>query len=1099
VNARGPTSVAWLTSPSRWLPVAVGLCGVALTWMTWRTVRADEARAARADFEYRVRDVEQRLHARFSTYEQTLRATQGHVLTAGVDRERLHAFISSLDLQANYPGIQGVGFAHRLQPEGLDAHIASVRAEGYPAYSVYPPGERDVYTAIVFLEPLSGRNLRAIGYDMYSEPVRRAAMDLATELGDVVASGKVTLVQEFGTEVQAGFLMYLPVVVPGDDGQMIRGWVYSPFRVNDFMDGLLGERGDDIDIDLYDGDNLSKEAMLFDGDAHWASGKSETLEPPATLFDTRTLSLAHHTWTMTTRLRVGVKDRYGPQRSPLIAWLGGFVSLLLTALTSALLAARHHALALANERERHYQVLADAAPVLIWTSDPQGQCESVNAPWLSFTGRPLEAELGEGWTSGVHPDDQPAVAEALRAIRDHQPFALEHRLRHADGSWRWVLHAAVPRTTLDGRFLGHVGSCLDISEQKRVRDELARVVQEQTTLLETANVGIAMLVDRVFTSVNRGMRELFGYSRDELIGQSTRRLHIDQAAFERFGRVAHEALQANETYEAVVELRRKDGSTCWVQHNGRLVDPSDPSKGSLWILSDHTERRATHEALRRSEARFRNLFESHSAVMLLVDPEDGRLVDANPAAVAFYGYEREALTTLNIAAINQGSERASPGDRQRVVFPHRLATGEVRTVEVRSTQVDVDGRPLLFSIVQDVTEREQAHAALLRERERYRSLMSIAQDGIHLLDEQGNLVEANAAFARMLGYEPTAIPALNVCDWDASIPTDELIDRVRAQLTSPSLFETTLRRADGTVFEVEVNAGGVTLDGRGYVLASSRDITSRKQLEHELAQERQRLEEFNQTLAARVDQAVTELRAKDQLLITQSRQAAMGEMIGNIAHQWRQPLNALALVLSELRDASRYGELDEATLESAFYNGNRLLQQMSSTINDFRDFLRPDRGKVLFSAHAQVMESVGLLRASFEHVGIELDLDVVRDFEIYGSPNECAQVLMNLLANAKQAVRAFQPPFGRVTVRLDVREGAGVLSVEDNGGGIAPELVEKVFDPYFSTKVGGTGIGLYMSRQIVERSMGGQITGANSGNGALFVVRVPLGHSGAKT
>jgi signal transduction histidine kinase len=350
----------------------------------------------------------------------------------------------------------------------------------------------------------------------------------------------------------------------------------------------------------------------------------------------------------------------------------------------------------------------------------------------------------------------------------------------------------------------------------------------------------------------------------------------------------------------------------------------------------------------------------------------------------------------------------------------------------------------------------------------------------------------------MLGRGPDAIGRLHVRDWEATIPVDQLEATIRALILHPGLFETVHRRADGSTFDAEIHAGGVELEGRRYLLASARDITARKELERRLAVEQEQLEDLNTSLERRVKEAVDELRAKDQLLITQGRQAAMGEMIGNIAHQWRQPLNALGLVLSNLRDASRFGELDCAGVEQAVADGNRLVQKMSSTINDFRDFFRPEKERRPFSALAEIRETVALLDASFRSAGIDLVIEALADVTLFGYGNEYSQVLLNLLANAKHAVVASKRADGRVTVRIGERDGLGYLSVSDNGGGIPEALLDRIFEPYFSTKESGTGIGLYMSRQIVERSLGGRIRATNVDGGAELTVLIPLAQSMAE-
>jgi PAS domain S-box-containing protein len=524
------------------------------------------------------------------------------------------------------------------------------------------------------------------------------------------------------------------------------------------------------------------------------------------------------------------------------------------------------------------------------------------------------------------------------------------------------------------------------------------------------------------------------------------------------------------------------------------------NEGAVIAHEDITASRLAQVALQRSEARFRGLFEGHSAVMLLVDPDDGTIVDVNPAAASFYGYPRELLRSMFIGSLNvlprehllRSMASAAKTEQNSFVFPHRVADGAVRTVEVSSSPVEVEGRALLFSIVHDVTERERSKEAIVRERLRYRSLMQIAQDGIHLLDADGTLLEANETFLRMLGRAPEEVGALRVSDWDASIPGVELGVRVRALLERPGLFRTRHRRKDGSVFDAEVHAGAVEIEGRRLLLASSRDITARVELERRLASKTEQLEQLNRSLEGRIQGAVSELRTKDQLLVVQGRQAAMGEMIGNIAHQWRQPLNALGLVLANLDDSARFGELDRATVEGAVADGTRLIQKMSTTINDFRDFFRPEKEKRAFSALAQIRETCALLDASFRNADIALEVESDADLTLFGFANEYSQVLLNLLSNARQAIVGAATPRGRVTIRLDLDDGLGRLRVSDNGGGVPATILDKIFEPYFSTKEGGTGIGLYMSRQIVERSLGGRIGGANVDGGAEFDVLVPL-------
>lgn len=253
------------------------------------------------------------------------------------------------------------------------------------------------------------------------------------------------------------------------------------------------------------------------------------------------------------------------------------------------------------------------------------------------------------------------------------------------------------------------------------------------------------------------------------------------------------------------------------------------------------------------------------------------------------------------------------------------------------------------------------------------------------------------------------------------------------------------------------------------------------------------LAEINATLEARIAQEVSDSRAKDLVLIQQSRYAALGEMIANIAHQWRQPLNILDLLLTNIQDSYEYGELDEKSMRDYVAQGHQVAENMSKTIDDFRDFFRPNKEKQAFSLRQAVDSALSILSASLKNHGIAVELDIPQDVEAWGYPNEFGQVLVNLFNNAREAIREHRPNGGRIILAVRATGEWAEVFLRDNGGGIKEEILSRVFEPYFTTKKQGTGIGLYMSRMIVVDSMGGSLSAANRGEGAEFLVRIPLG------
>lgn len=253
-----------------WVILALSLVVTAIAWLI--SSRAVHSKAE-TRFNLQAQEVVAAVGKRMLEYETALRGGAGLFSANGgkVSRASWQRYVSDLHLQQNFPGIQGMGFAQILTPGEIDRHIAAIRAEGYPEYTVRPPGLRSPTSAIVYLEPFDWRNQRAFGYDMYSEPTRRAAMSQAMESGEPTVSGRVTLVQEAEQDIQPGFLMYVPVYRPGlptstaaERRAAILGFVYSPFRAHDLMQGILGRDKSEIELEIYDGQTASMDSLLFD-------------------------------------------------------------------------------------------------------------------------------------------------------------------------------------------------------------------------------------------------------------------------------------------------------------------------------------------------------------------------------------------------------------------------------------------------------------------------------------------------------------------------------------------------------------------------------------------------------------------------------------------------------------------------------------------------------------------------------------------------------------------------------------------------------------------------------------------------------------------
>jgi C4-dicarboxylate-specific signal transduction histidine kinase len=267
------------------------------------------------------------------------------------------------------------------------------------------------------------------------------------------------------------------------------------------------------------------------------------------------------------------------------------------------------------------------------------------------------------------------------------------------------------------------------------------------------------------------------------------------------------------------------------------------------------------------------------------------------------------------------------------------------------------------------------------------------------------------------------------------------------------------------------------------------EIAEREVAQEDLAIKQHQLEALNLTLEERIEAAVKELRQKDQALIQQSRLAAMGEMINNIAHQWRQPLNMISLIVQRLPDSK---DLSQKELAREVERVMDIILHMSQTIDDFRYFFRKDKEKTLFTANQAVAKALDLISPSLNDKGISISIDEQSKVDVYGYSNEYAQVLLNIFSNAKDVLVERNVAAPRISINISRADDRSVVTITDNGGGIGSDSMPRIFDPYFTTKdkTQGTGIGLYMSKIIIEQNMGGSLSARNVDGGAEFRIEV---------
>ena len=272
------------------------------------------------------------------------------------------------------------------------------------------------------------------------------------------------------------------------------------------------------------------------------------------------------------------------------------------------------------------------------------------------------------------------------------------------------------------------------------------------------------------------------------------------------------------------------------------------------------------------------------------------------------------------------------------------------------------------------------------------------------------------------------------------------------------------------------------LDKRLEVKANSKELNTLKNVINEMLDD----------LEGKIQQEINQRTSQEKLLIQQSKLAAMGNMIGNIAHQWRQPLSELNAILMNIETRYKFNDFDEEFIEKSVQECNDITFYMSNTISDFQNFFKPSKTKEHFKIVESCKKASSILRSSLKNHNITFNFNYDEDKEVFGYPNEFSQAFLNILSNAKDVLtqREIKNPYISVTIKHG--KNYVLIKVADNGGGIAKENIERIFEPYFTTKHAkqGTGIGLYMSKTIIENNMDGILNASNCKDGACFTIKL---------
>jgi len=259
----------------------------------------------------------------------------------------------------------------------------------------------------------------------------------------------------------------------------------------------------------------------------------------------------------------------------------------------------------------------------------------------------------------------------------------------------------------------------------------------------------------------------------------------------------------------------------------------------------------------------------------------------------------------------------------------------------------------------------------------------------------------------------------------------------------------------------------------------------------ELSRKNDQLKIFNEHMQTLVDEEIKKNLEKQKLLELKSRHSQMGEMIGMITHQWKQPLNVINLIVNVLKINLKKNSLDIETISKKFDDILLQVKYMDQTVSDFQNFFNPFKEKIIFNLFESVQTIIDLVKYEYRHKNITLEVLGDKKIMAYGYPNEFNQVILSLLKNAKDAFMDHPHNNMKITIKIDKKGDSPWVTVKDNAGGIPQDIINNIFDLYMTTKKEGSGLGLNISKNMIENNMQGEISVCNVDDGAEFSILLP--------
>ena len=693
---------------------------------------------------------------------------------------------------------------------------------------------------------------------------------------------------------------------------------------------------------------------------------------------------------------------------------------------------------------------------------------------LGYSDREL-MNVTETWRSRVHPDDLDNAVKDMEKSQSAPDIEYKntHKLRHKDGHWVWVLSRGQTIFDNSGKAVRMVGFHTDITEIKELETQLRENEQVYYDFFEhTKSANIMYETDDdgksfKIKTLNSLVEKLEGVKKEDIVGK---RVEDVFEGVEEFGLldIFRDVYKTGTPKKMAISFYVDEEVTVWRENYIFKLSNGD-------IVASYEDRTKEKEL----EVLLHNTINSVENLIFVKDA-DFRYLECNGAFENFIGHSKDELIgkddydffdkgladKFRAKDVEMFNREGSAESLEWTTFSDGR---EVYLYTILNPLRNEDGKAIgLVGNAVDLTKQKRLEDELRSAKQEFEKFMEYVPASILIKDENLRITYANSkAKSFFNGKDIVGLKAedllsaediVTVNNIDARILEENSVDEVAEYTYSDN--EKRVSRTMGFVIEDE---------GRNKIGTIIVDITH----EHEMKEE---------------------LHNKEELMIAQSRHAAMGEMISMIAHQWRQPISVISMDANNILADIELETIEEKTLKSASEDILKQTQELSKTIDDFRNFFRPEKEAQEVVVKELFDDALAVIGKSLENSQVEFTLEIDENKKITTYSRELMQVFINIIKNAKEALVDKGVNNKKISIFTKEDKEYFTLRICDNAGGVKVENMENIFDPYFTTKgeKNGTGLGLYMSKTIVEKHLQGSLSVENNGEGACFIISLPF-------